>query len=280
MKKLMFAAAVAAGLVAIGDGIESANIVGYQGLQTEGNESPSIGGTFIPVDGGDTYLLGSVKAVDMDPDIDALQLLDPDTTGVNGMYSYFSQDVADAMKEEDPETDWDSFVGWWDKGMAGEDGCSRDNLEINVGQGFLGLVMSGADITLQYAGEAPTIPTSISTGGAESPYICNYLPKQLTLSQITAEDMDPDIDALQVLDPNTTGVNGMYSYFSQDVADALKEEDPETDWDSFVGWWDKGMAGEDGSSRNNVVVEPGAGFLGLVMSGADITFNFPSVLAE
>ena len=29
MKKLMFAAAVAAGLVAIGDGIESSNIVGY-----------------------------------------------------------------------------------------------------------------------------------------------------------------------------------------------------------------------------------------------------------
>ena len=278
MKKVMFGLAAAAAISAFA--IESANIVGYQELETEGNESPSIGGTFIPCNGSDTYLLGSVKATDMDPDIDSLQLLDPDTTGVNGMYSYFSQDVADAMKEDDPETDWDSFVGWWDVGMAGEEGHSRDNQEINVGQGFLGLVASGANITLQYAGEAPTVPTSISTGGSESPYVCNYLPKALKLSQITAEDMDPDIDSLQVLDPNTTGVNGMYSYFSQDVADALKEDDPETDWDSFVGWWDVGMAGEDGHSRNNEDVDAGAAFLGLIASGSNVTFNFPSVLAE
>ena len=256
------------------------SVVGYQDLQTGGNESPSIGGTFIPVGGGSTYTLGQVKATDMDPDIDALQLLDPNTTIPLGLYSYFSQDVADALKEDDPDTDWDSFVGWWDKGMAGEDGHSRDSEVINVGQGFLGLVMSGADITLQYAGEAPTIPTCINTDGAESPYVCNYLPKQLTLSQITAEDMDPDIDALQVLDPNTTLPLALYSYFSKDVADALKEDDPDTDWDSFVGWWDKGMAGEDGHYRGNVIVAPGAAYLGLVMSGADITLNFPSVMAE
>ena len=254
--------------------------MGYQNLQTGGNESPSIGGTFIPVGGGSTYTLGQVKATDMDPDIDALQLLDADTTAVLGLYSYFSQDIADALKDEDPDTDWDSFIGWWDIGMAGEDGHSRDSLQVNVGQGFLGMIGSGADVALQYAGEAPIIPTSISTDGAESPFVCNYLPKQLTLSQITADDMDPDIDALQVLDPNTTAVLGLYSYFSQDVADALKVDDPDTDWDSFVGWWDIGMAGEDGHSRGNVNVAPGAAFLGMIGSGADITLNFPSVMAE
>ena len=216
----------------------------------------------------------------MDPDSDSLQLLDPDTTMPLGLYSYFSQEVADALKEDDPDTDWDSFVGWWDVGMAGEDGHSRDSEVINVGQGFLGLVGSGADITLQYAGEAPTVPTSINTDGTESPFVCNYLPKQLTLSQITADDMDPDSDSLQVLDPNTTLPLALYSYFSKDVADALKEDDPDTDWDSFVGWWDVGMAGEEGHYRGNVTVAPGAAFLGLIGSGADITFNFPSVMAE
>ena len=49
MKKLMFVAALAAGLVAIGDGIESANTVGYQSMDLTPGKQVMKGAMFITV---------------------------------------------------------------------------------------------------------------------------------------------------------------------------------------------------------------------------------------
>jgi len=46
MKKIMFAAAVAAGMVAFGDAIESNNIVGYQDVSKGAVKQPLFGFTF------------------------------------------------------------------------------------------------------------------------------------------------------------------------------------------------------------------------------------------
>ena len=62
MKKLMFAAAVAAGLVAFGEGIESANTVGYQTMDLTAGKQVMKGAMFISV--GDASL--SLQDIRMD----------------------------------------------------------------------------------------------------------------------------------------------------------------------------------------------------------------------
>ena len=241
--------------------------------------SPSMGGTFVPVNGASTYTLDSVKVTDMDPDMDCLQVLDPETTMATALYTYLSKELADALAEDDgePAGAYDELVGWWDMGYAGEEGYYRGDEEIEVGQGFLGLFMSGSDVAFTYAGSVPSTSTSISTDGLLSPFLCNYLPVKLTLGQLTADDMDPDMDCLQVLDPTTTMATALYTYFSKDLADALAEDDgePEGAYDDLVGWWDMGYAGEEGYNRDAATVAPGAAFLGLFMSGVDVSLNFP-----
>ena len=260
----------------------SSDIVGYQGLNTEAQLSPSMGGTFVPVNGASTYTLDSVKVTDMDPDTDCLQVLDPETTMATAYYSYLSKELADALAEDDgePAGAYDELVGWWDQGQAGDAEHYRGDEEIEVGQGFLGLFASGVDVAFTYAGAVPGTSTSISTDGLLSPFICNYLPVELTLSQLTADEMDPDADCLQVLDPTTTMSTAYYSYLSKELADALAEDDgePEGAYDELIGWWDQGQAGDMEHYRGAVTVAPGEAFLGLFASGVDVTLNFPKAV--
>ena len=61
MKKLMFVAAVAAGLVASGDGIESANTVGYQTTTVKANDMTMIGIQFTDTGSTDGISINSIK---------------------------------------------------------------------------------------------------------------------------------------------------------------------------------------------------------------------------
>ena len=280
----MIAVAALSTAVAFADtGIVSSDIVGYQSLMTDAKPAPSLGATFVPVNGASVYTLSTLRATDMDPDTDCFQLLDPDTTAATAYYSYFSKELADALAEDDgePEGAYDDLVGWWDVGMAGEPENYRGDDEIAVGQGFLGLFASGADVALTCPGKVPLESTSISTDAKPAPSICNYLPvTNLKLKNLTAENMDPDTDSLQVLDPDTTAATAYYSYFSKELADALAEDDgePEGAYDDLVGWWDVGMAGEVENYRGEENVAAGAMFLGLFASGEDVTINFPGSL--
>lgn len=239
-----------------------------------------MGATFVPVNGASTYKLSTLTATDMDPDTDCFQLLDPDTTATVAAYSYFSKDLADALAEDDGEEEgaYDELVGWWDQGQAGDAEFYRGDDEIAVGQGFLGLFTSGSDVSLTCPGKVPDTSTSITTGGKESPALCNYLPvTTLKMKNITATDMDPDTDGLQVLDPDTTATLATYSYFSKELADDLAVEDGEEEgaYDDLVGWWEQGKAGEDEFYYGENDLPPGAMFLGLMTSGADVSLNFP-----
>ena len=130
--------------------ITSANIVGYQGLKTNSQLSPSIGWTFLPMNLENGYvLLKDVVAKDMDPDIDCLQVLDPSSTLATGMYSYFSQELADEMSIGDYGVPgmYDELVGWWDAGMAGEPDNYRGERIVKAGEAFLGLFGSYGNVT-------------------------------------------------------------------------------------------------------------------------------------
>ena len=142
---------------------------------------------------------------------------------------------------------------------------------------------SGNDIGFLSCGEAPAVSTSISTGGLKQPFFASYIPKTIKLGQIVADDFDPDNDVIAVINPTTLGTDAQYVYMSKEIADAaaIDEGGAAGDYDELIGWWDYSIGvGEDGAKADNVNVTPGAAFLGLFESGNDITFNFPSSLAE
>ena len=285
MKKLMIAATLVAFCGAVqADGITSANIVGYAAVEDGGNFNPGIGSVFMPVGGGDTYLLGSIKvtgAADdefMVPGPEYLQELNPNGSAVVGRYTY----VSEAYLKDEYEDEWEDYkhlIGWWDRGFVGVSGHNRDSKEVAVGTAFLG-ALKGNELKFTSSGEVPTVSTQISDGGNNNPFFLNYLPTQITLGQITvdgaAEDefMFPGPEYLQVLNPNGSAVTARYTYVS--VAYLKDEyEDEWADYAELVGWWDRGYIGVEGHKRDSVTLAPGFSFLG-ALKGNGLKFNFPA----
>ena len=282
MKKLMIAAAAALCATVGMANIESANIVGYTTYGTQAKRQPSFGASFLPMSGAKTYKLGDLKPADFDVDNDAIMVVNPSTLGTDAQYVYMSKEIADAAAEADGEEPgaYDELVGWWDAFIGvGEDGAKADDVEINVGQAFLGLFDSGNDIGFTSSGDVPLTTTAIKTGGKRQPFFASYIPTTITLGDIVPEGFDVDNDAIMVVNPSTLGTDAQYVYMSKEIADAAAEADGEEPgaYDELVGWWDAFIGvGEDGASANEVEVLPGASYLGLFDSGNDIQFNFPS----
>ena len=149
MKKLMFTAAVAAGLVAFGDGIESNNTVGYQEKELAYGLNDFVIQTFLPM--GKTVAtttLGDIAVSDdWDPTSDYIATLTPE--GANsGEYTYLIAAYADALGGGD-------VAGWYkaeevDAGDVSVSGVQNDVI-ISAGQALLIYQNSGATISLPSA---------------------------------------------------------------------------------------------------------------------------------
>ena len=137
MKKLMFVAAVAAGMVAFGDAIESQNIVGYQNKAvTEGNYNFMVA-TFDKVNPLATYTLADIS-VNEDFVVSTLSFLNPanaatksfviDGYTADQFFYYFESDLVGTAFEGQP--------GWYfvdeDEGNL----HSANNIQVNAGDMF------------------------------------------------------------------------------------------------------------------------------------------------
>ena len=72
----------------------------------------------------------------MTPD-EYLQVLSPNGAYVTARYTYVSKDYLDDEYEEDAPNYY-SLIGWWEYNHVGEEGYSRNNVELAPGFGFLG----------------------------------------------------------------------------------------------------------------------------------------------
>ena len=291
MKKLMIAASAAL-CATVGFSLESANVVGYGNVQTEAVKQRMFGFTFVPVAGGDSVKLGSVKATGMAGGADMIQVINPTTLGTSAQYTYYSdaQAKAEAMEESegDPEVyeevyaELKELIGWW-AGRLG--GTSANDVDIDVGSGFLGLSADKNNISFECAGSVPLTATSYAPGAVKSPIVANYLPVSFYLKDLVVDNMAGGADMIQVIDPETLGTTAQYTYYSaaQAEAEAMEESegDPEVyeevyaELSELIGWW-SGRLG--GTSADNVVVKPGDAFLGLSADANALTFNFKSAL--
>ena len=148
MKKLMFAAAVAAGLAAFGDGIESANTVGYQEKDLTLGNNDFVIQTFLPMGKTTaTTKLGDIKVTDdWDPLSDFIATLQASGDLDTG-YTYLIKDYAEALGGE--------VAGWYlaDEVNDGDVSVSgvQNDVVISAGQAFLIYQNTGATISLPSA---------------------------------------------------------------------------------------------------------------------------------
>ena len=263
MKKLMIAAAAAVcGSVFA---LESANVVGYQEQELATQVSPSIGATFVSI-GSETFKLADIAVEGFQYDTEILQVLSTENASTIARYVY----VTPEWDEEDFDGDG-AAVGWWIKGKEGEDDGSANDVEFAPGQGFLGNFGKKA-VKLTYSGEVVSGATTLDFTGKVSPFVANFLPRDVKLGEIACEGFQYDTEILQVLSTENASTVTRYVY----VTPEWDEEDFDGDG-AAVGWWIKGKEGEDDGSANEVVWKAGQAMLGN-FGKKSVKLTFPSAL--
>ena len=295
MKKLMFAIAALAAGAAMAD-VTSANIVGYNQNSTGGAQSFSGGAMFLPVNGEDYTLLGDWLAKNMNANLDKIQLLRTSNATTEKSYTYVDRAFLLAEYELDP-TDKDDmeyldeleaeYKGWWVAGSWGMEDAEANDAQIDCGRGFLTLNGSGKNVTFQYNGEAPTARTKVTISG-QTPMVCNYIPRDIKLAEVTVENMNANLDCFQKLRTTNATTEEAYTYVSRAFLLAEYELDP-TDKDDmeyldeleeeYAGWWLAGSWGMEDAEAGDKDWKCGESFLGLMPSKVEsgsMVVLFPS----
>ena len=316
MKKVAFCAAAAAmcgGLLAV----ESANIVGYKGVETEENRAPVIGAMFQPISGAETYDLRDCQIVGdgeyCDPGTEFIRVLDPNSSANLARYTYISREwMVDNFNDDTDEyiNQFSWAIGWWvydpsaDYQALVEDD-SDDTLKvkaaitINVGTAFLGNFSSGHSLRLVSSGSVPLASSGVTTDSNRAPMIANILPVDTTLFAMSissaaddGEYCDPGTEFLRVLDPNSSANLARYTYISRDwMVDNFNDDSDEyiNQFSWAIGWWAydpsadyQGLIEDDKDDtlqlKVDVDVPAGSGFLGNFSSGHSLSVNFPAAL--
>ena len=219
MKKLMFAAAVAAGLVAFGDGIESANTVGYQTTTVKANGMTMMGIQFTDTGSTTGVSINSIKgdftAGLSAGEADNLIVWD----AVNGYTTYFF------YAGEEPDPDYDNK--WYDQNNDAEP--TEDKIAPGQAAWFVRL---GTATDVTFAGEVLSIDKVIPVKANGMTMFCCPYPEATAIQQIdvanpTAGLSAGEADNLIVWD----AVNGYTTYFF------YAGEEPDPDYDNK--WYDQ-----------------------------------------
>ena len=142
--------------------VTSANVVGYQSLDSKKATNPAVGATFAPIGGAMKYRLGDLKVAIkddeedyIDPGTEYLQVLNPSGSAVTARYTYVSAAYCYDNYEEEELEEWLGYVGWWkytDKRLTGigKPENKADSLEVKSGDAFLGTLSKGHDVEIKF----------------------------------------------------------------------------------------------------------------------------------
>ena len=248
--------------------VESANIVGYKGVETEENRAPVVGAMFQPVSGAETYDLRDCQIAGdggeyCDPGTEYLRVLDPNSSANLARYTYVSREwMVDNFNDDSDEyiNQFSWAIGWWlyvpgtdYQGLIEDD--SDDTLKvkaaitIDVGMAFLGNFSPAHSLRLVSSGSVPLASSGVTTEGNRAPMIANILPVDTTLFAMTissadptdGEYCDPGTEYLRVLDPNSSANLARYTYVSRDwMVDNFNDDADEyiNQFSWAIGWWE------------------------------------------
>jgi hypothetical protein len=187
----------------------------------------------------------------MVPVSDFIQFLNP--ADANTVLRATYADAATAAAAGDP-----SLEGWWNMDFD----TRLDAQVFAAGTGFL-CSFSSVGVVLRYAGEVLGGSVTVDLIGMKYPMVANFLPKDITLGDLTGVNMVPVSDFIQFL--STADANTEIRATYADAATAAAAGDP-----SLEGWWNM-----DFDTRLDSVVFPaGTAFLGSFLS-SNVKIIFP-----
>ena len=248
MKKLMFAAAVAAGLVAIGDGLESVNTVGYTQFNLTGGKQDIAGTPFVST-GGSSFNIQGLTLSDPTDAADWIKVYNP-LTGKYDKAIYFDE-IYETLESEDP-----MGSGW------GDDEGTVINTTIDPGQGFWMWTKKNNTVTVPGEVVAASDNTTTLTGGKQD-IVAGIFPVTTGIQSITLSDPTDAADWIKVYNP-ATGAYVKAIYYDE-IYETLESEDP-----MGSGW------GDDEGTVVNISFTPGQGFWMWTKKNNTVTFAPPS----
>ena len=234
MKKLMFAAAVAAGMVAFGDAIESQNVVGY--INTAMRSGFSL---FVPE-------FDSVGTEGLD-----IQSIKPsiETTGVN-LQTFTDEADTDTIYYYAPAGK--AGAGWYTKSRA----FAADWAEKTFakGEGFM-IYMPSSGITLNISGEVSTEAKTLTSVRPGFTLMGNFRPMAYDIQKIVPA-------------ASATGVN-LQTFTDEADTDTIYYYAPAGK--AGAGWYTKSRAfAADWAEKS---FTPGEGFMIYLPSSMNVTFQ-------
>ena len=263
MKKLMFAAAVAAGLVAFGDGIESQNTVGYKTTNTGANPYMTLGTCFVTCGSANgTFRLGDMKLEGSTWGQDWLNFIDPATSIFDPLLdvTYYSaaEAIADGGTADDAE--WEDI----------DENC-KDDVSYPIGTAFLcNFVNSGITITFSGEVSAKAAYSTIDCTGKPYALVVSPYPGDITAGDIKLVGSTWGTDWLNFIDPTTSIVDPLkdITYYSaaEAIADGGTADDAE--WEDI-----------DENCKDDVPIPMGSGFL-CNFSSPSVQILFPVYTAD
>ena len=242
MKKLMFAAAVAAGLAAFGEGIESANTVGYAGSALdEDYGAVMIAPQFItPGSAADTISLGSIIPIG-DPNSDL-------------GYNIEIQKLNNAGESNEYDYTWDGTK--WIETITNED---ASDVTLNACEGLWIFSMMGEAVSFQSCGQVGENDVSALLDddyGAAA--VANGFPVAVKLNDLVLE-ADSEVDLgynIEIQKLNNSGESTNFDYT----------------WDG-TQWIDTTT---NVAASDDVVIAPGEGLWVYNMTGEAVYLRFPA----
>ena len=245
MKKLMFAAAVAAGLAAFGDGIESANTVGFKTTSTGTDLYLTGGMCFVTCGSTDgTFRLGDLKLEGSTWGSDWIQFIDPTTSIFDPTKSVTYYSAAEAISDGGTADDaeWENL-----------DEESQDAVTYPVGTAFL-TSFASTGVTITYSGEVNINPAYYTVNCTGKPYafVANPYPGDLTAGDIKLVGSTWASDWFLFLDPATSIADPSKSitYYSEAEAIADGGSADDAEWEDL-----------DETCKDDTPIPMGSGFL-------------------
>ncbi len=265
MKKLMFAMAAAAGLMAFGDGIESANTVGYTTKAVEASKFYLIGTQFNKTGDDSAGSVGMNDLIKLSSTI-AAGLYDDDfatapqiqvLSAAGGYNKYFY--ISDGTDDNDDELGYDC---WCDK-----DGYELDDTaKLALGKGFW-FTSPSTSGTITTSGQVSEMAsTTLNFPADKFTILCNPYPVAVALQSLTTsatpglyDDDFATAPQIQVL----SAAGGYNKYFY--ISDGTDDNDDEL---GVNAWCDK-----DGYELDGTQIDAGAAFWITAPVAGSVTFS-------
>ena len=251
MKKLMFAAAVAAGMGAFA--LESANVVGYNNLETGSYPNMTAAPSFLAIGAEDrVFFLNEFGLPGCTYGEDWIQFIDPSTSAVDPSKN------ATFYDSEDDER------GWWGLDSDGNE-TPLDAASYPLGTAFLcGFNTSG--LVFSFSGEVPKGKLTFPCGNYPNCYVANMYPDDIEANDMELPGCTYGEDWIQFVDPSTSAVDPALNLTFYDSDDDDR------------GWWGLDADGNE-EFRGTYPIAANTGFLcGFNTTG--LTFDFGTAVAE